>query len=208
MAMLSLLQAVINRLLALDPDTGARLAELDSRVIRLRLRLGDDQEEVALELDVLPTAAGGVRLRVPPGASQADVTISGNPAVFGRALFGEVHPSASASLELRGDVELGKRFEQILKRLDIDWEELAAHAFGDVVARQLGNAARGLRTQAAATAHTLERDLAEYLQEEARLTAPRSRVEAFLRAVDRLRADADRLEKRVERLQEAAPWHG
>ena len=43
-------------------------------------------------------------------------------------------------------------------------------------------------------------DLREYLQEESRLLAPRPQVEGFLRAVDGLRADTDRLEKRLERL--------
>ncbi len=207
MTMLSLLEVVIDRLLALDPDTKARLAELGGRVIRLQLRLGEGEKEV-LEFDVLPTRSGDVRLRVPQEGQAADVTISGNPAVFGRALFGEAHPSAGAAVGLRGDVELGKRFEQLLKRLDIDWEEGLARAFGDVVARRLGSAARALRTLLKAAARSLERNLAEYLREEARLTAPRSRVEDFLHAVDRLRADADRLEKRFERLQGAARWRG
>lgn len=201
MAVLSLLEAALNGLLRLDPQARARLAELAGRVIRLRLRLRDEEEgEAALEFDVLPTTTGGVQLRA-PDAGPADVTISGNPAAFGRALFGEVLPSAEAALELRGDVELGKRFEQILKRLDMDWEEGLARVFGDVVAHQLGNAARALRAQLEAAAHHLERDLGEYLREEARIAAPRERVEAFLRAVDRLRADTDRLEKRLERLR-------
>lgn len=199
--MLALLQAAINRLLALDPDSRARLAELDGRVIRLRLRLGHEENgEAALELDVRPTTTGGVRLRA-PDAGPADVTISGNPAAFGRVLFGEALPSAEAALELRGDVELGKRFEQILKRLDMDWEEGLARIFGDVVAHQLGRAARALRVQLETIARRLACDLGEYLREEARIAAPRERVEAFLQAVDRLRADTDRLEKRLERLR-------
>lgn len=199
--MLALLQAAINRLLALDPDSRARLAELDGRVIRLRLRLGHEENgEAALELDVRPTTTGGVRLRA-PDAGPADVTISGNPAAFGRVLFGEALPSAEAALDLRGDVELGKRFEQILKRLDMDWEEGLARIFGDVVAHQLGRAARALRVQLETIARRLACDLGEYLREEARIAAPRERVEAFLQAVDRLRADTDRLEKRLERLR-------
>jgi len=50
---------------------------------------------------------------------------------------------------------------------------------------------------------TLGQDVTEYLQEESRLLARRDRVEVFLRAVDELRAAADRLEKRVERLHGA-----
>ena len=42
----------------------------------------------------------------------------------------------------------------------------------------------------------------KYFQEEIRVLAPPVRVEEFLRAVDTLRADADRLQKRLERLEQ------
>jgi ubiquinone biosynthesis protein UbiJ len=43
-------------------------------------------------------------------------------------------------------------------------------------------------------------DVSEYLQEESRLLPTRHEVEAYLNAVDALRASADRLEQRVARL--------
>jgi ubiquinone biosynthesis protein UbiJ len=200
--MLELLDALINRALALDPDTRARLAELDGRVIRLRLLAGGGKP--ILECDVLP-AKDGIRLRAADAESrQADVVLGGNAAAFGRALFGEALPSAAASaeaaLEIRGDVELGRRFEQILKGFDPDWEEGLARLVGDVVAHELGRLARAAASEARHAARTLALDLAEYLREEARIAAPRERVEAFLQAVDRLRADVDRLEARLAHL--------
>jgi ubiquinone biosynthesis protein UbiJ len=198
--LMTALEEIIDRLLRLDPDTSARLGEMAGKVIRLRLLLDG---AAPLEVFVLPSEAG-VRLRVEhPG--EADVTIGGTPGVFARAFFGEVRPSTAASLEIRGDVELGRRFERVLKGLDIDWEEQASRLFGDVIAHRLGNLARAVRAQAATTVRTLERDVVEYLQEETRLLPRRERVEAFLQAVDRLRADADRLEKRLERLRGALP---
>lgn len=195
-----ILEAIVNRLLKLDPETSARLGELAGKVIRLRLLLDG---AFPLELFVLPSQTG-VRLRT-QHPSEADVTIGGTPGVFARALFGELRPSTAASLEIRGDVELGRRFERLLKDLDIDWEEQAAHLFGDVIAHQIGNLARAVRAQAASAVRTLEQDVVEYLQEEARVLPRHERVEAFLQAVDRLRADTDRLEKRLERLRGVLP---
>ncbi len=51
---------------------------------------------------------------------------------------------------------------------------------------------------------TLGADVSEYLREESRILASHARVDAFLDAVDVLRADVDRLEVRVRRLQELA----
>ncbi len=205
--MLKIVEILINRALALDPDARARLGELEGRVIRLRLRGGEGGEKTLFECDVLPAQAG-LRLRaVDEQAERADVVLGGNAAAFARAFLAEaVRPALpEAALEVRGDVELARRFEQILKALDPDWEEGLARLAGDVIAHRLGRLARMLRGETRRAAHTLALDLAEYLREEARVAAPRARVEAFLQAVDRLRADADRLEARLERLWRRRP---
>ena len=185
-------QALFNRLLRFDPDTRQRLGALAGRVICLELR------DASLRLYVLPTAAG-IELRGEYDGT-VDVTITGSAAVFARLMSARGQAPVAGELQISGDIELGQKFQRIVRGLDIDAEEMAAQWVGDVPARQLGNVFRAARAWARDAGTTLERDAVEYLQEEARVLAKREQVAAFLSGVDRLRADVDRLEQRVKRL--------
>jgi ubiquinone biosynthesis protein UbiJ len=189
----TLLEELGNRLIHLDPDTLARLGELHGKVIRIEL-VGP-----AKTLYILPSAAG-LRLLVAHDA-EPDVTLRGELAVFARLAFGGGTTTRAGELQISGDLELGQRFQQVLRALDIDWEEHVSHLVGDVLARPLGRAARGARAWQAQAVRTLGMDVSEYLQEESRILPTRREVEVFLNAVDALRARADRLEQRVARLR-------
>jgi len=193
----TLASEAINRVLWLDPDTLARLGEMEGRVIAIEL--GEPGTPV-LTLYVLPSASG-LQLRTEI-EGEPDVTISGHVPVFARLLKGgrTLHPSPGLGLHIRGDLELGQRFQRVLERIDIDWEEHAARVIGDIAAHRLGNATRAARAWAQEAGDTFMTDAREYLQEESQLLAPREQVDRFLREVDRLRADVDRLESRINRL--------
>lgn len=184
-----LVEEAITRLLELDPETRERLSGLAGKVICLELV----REGEPFRLYLLPDRLGVRLLHSYAGAP--DVTIAGTPAVFLRQLAG---PRVSAELKIRGDVELGSRFQRALAGFAPDWEEGLARLIGDVPARGLGNVARAFADFGRRAARTLGQDAAEYLLEEARVAAPRARVDVFLKEVDRLRMDVDRLEKRLE----------
>lgn len=188
-----LFETAANRALRLDPDALRRLGELEGKVLLLELAA----EGAPLKLYVLP-GPHGLRF-LPDYDRQPEVTISGTPGVFlGQLTRG---PQVSQALTIRGDIELGQRFQRILSRLEPDWEEGLAGLLGDVAAHQAARFARGLRAWGRRALRTLGDDAAEYLREEAYVLAKRERVAQFLRDVDRLRADADRLESRVRRLE-------
>jgi len=193
------LEALINRLLRLDPDTLARLAELDGKCIQLRLAGTGADRDVFL----FPSA-GGLRLRA-THAGTSDVTLRGDVPVFARLALGGNGTARAGELQISGDIELGQHFQRLLKRIDLDWEEQAARVVGDVAAHQLGRAARGLRAWARAGRETLRQDAREYLVEESRLLPRRDAVERFLGAVDALRLDAERLEQRFAQLTQRTP---
>ena len=182
----------MNRALALDPEALRRLGELDGKVILLELASGQSPVRVY----VLPTHVGVRLLREYAGV--ADVTITGTPSIYLRQLLRG--PTVSGELTIRGDIELGQQFQRILTSLHIDWEEGLAQYIGDVPAHELGRFARGMRQWGERVLRTLGADMSEYLQEESLVLAKRERVQEFLREVDRLRADADRLEKRLQQL--------
>lgn len=189
----TVLEEIGNRLLRLDPDTRARLGGMQGRVIRLEFT------DLQAALDLAPSAAG---LRVSAaGAAPAQVTLRGTLGSFLRLGLNTEGAVLPGTIEIGGDLELGRRFERTLRGLHIDWEEELARLTGDVLAHRIGNLARGARAWLRQAAGSLGRDAAEYLQEEARLLATRASVEDFLAQVDVLRADADRLEQRVRRLR-------
>lgn len=194
-AFATLIEQGINRALRLDPDASRRLAELNGKVILLEIA----EEHRPLRFYIAPTESGVSLRREYEGLP--DVTISGTPSVFLRQFFSG--PTVSGEMTVRGDIELGQRFQRIVSNLKPDWEEGLAQLVGDIPAHQLGRAARALREWGGQALRTVGQDAAEYLKEEALIAAKRERVQAFLQDVDRLRADVDRLEKRVQRLSTA-----
>ncbi|MHB8536066.1 MAG: ubiquinone biosynthesis accessory factor UbiJ [Sulfuricaulis sp.] len=195
LAAISLLEKVVNRVLRLDPGASARCADLKDKVIRLRIT-----GTRPFEIFVLPSESG-LRLHERHEGA-ADVTLTGDFAVFARLALRRVAPDVAAASELQisGDIDLGQSFQCLLEDIDIDWEEQASRVLGDVVAHQLGRVLRDLCRWSMQARQTLGMDTAEYLQEESRLLPSRTRAAAFREAVETLRREAEHLEKRFERL--------
>ena len=99
-----------------------------------------------------------------------------------------------------GDTETAQQFQEILSGSDWDWEEQLSHVTGDVLAHQTGKLVRQAKQFARDSRESLQHDISEYLQEEARLLPPRTEMQYFLEGVDELRAATDRLAARVHRL--------
>lgn len=199
--LITLLERVFNRILRLDRESLRRLGELQGKVVCIQLgQVGD--AETPLEVYALPSNAG-LRLMAHCDA-KPDVTLRGTFPVILELVRGEARPDlfSSGELEVSGDIELGRYIHGIIKDLEIDWEEQASRVIGDVAAHKLGNLLRDARAWRAQSLRSLGVDVAEYLQEESRTLAARTRVDVFLSAVDELRADTDRLEARLRRLRE------
>jgi ubiquinone biosynthesis protein UbiJ len=192
------LEAAINRYLRLDPGIGARMQALNGRSIGLEFR------GLELQLFVLP-GEHGIRLldRID---SEPDTVLRGTPLGIARLGLGGSSEKTlfSGAVEILGDVETGQLFKSILDAMEIDWEEQLSHLTGDVIAHQLGNAARRTHKLFKRTRMTLERDTGEYLQEELRILPARIEIENFSDDVNGLRMSVDRLAARVTRLQAAA----
>lgn len=184
-------QTAGNRLLDLDPETRARLGQLEGTVLavvfsgidkRLYATIGEQAIELSETCD-----------------GDADIVLEGTPLAFVRFML-DRESTAPGGIQIEGDATLAQQFIRILKQLDIDWEEWLSHYLGDVLARQIGRAAGAMRDWARDAAADMRADVTEYLQEESRLLAPAVRVARFLSEVDELRADVERLEQRVKRL--------
>lgn len=190
-----LLESVGNRLLRLDPDALQRFQEFEGKVICLEL-VGIDRRLY------LSPGETGITIRE-VSEHEPDVTLSGSPMAFAQLGLRGLHVTLfrEGKMEIKGDVELGQSLQRFVEEVNIDWEELLSRYTGDVAAHQTGNLVRGINDWGQNARRTAERNIAEYLQEEARVLASASSVARFANAVDDLRSAADRLEQRVQRLQ-------
>lgn len=190
------LEAVLNGYLKLDPMALGRLSRLAGKVIAIELRGLD------IVFYLLPDKTG-VSVRGAVGASP-DTTLRGTPWALMRLGLAKNQQGLlfSGDVEIFGDTETGQRFKEILDTMDIDWEEQLSKLVSDVVAHKVGNVVRGLQDWSTQTIDSINADITEYMQEESHLLPRREEVEEFLSSVDTLRADVDRLEKRVARLKE------
>lgn len=193
--LLPLLEDAGNRLLRLDVETLRRLGDLDGRVLCLRF------VDIDRRLYLFPSE-GGMRLAA-ECAGKPDATLSGPLRGFVRLGLrgGDSDAFRDSGIEFSGDIELAQRLQRVIQGLDIDWEEQLAAVLGDVPAHGLGRVLRGAWAWQREARSLLARDLAEYLQHERGELPTRRRAEAWMRAVDTLRDDVERLERRVARLR-------
>jgi ubiquinone biosynthesis protein UbiJ len=192
------IEGALNRYLRLDPDVLPRLSALDGKVIAIELK------ELDWSWYLLP-GAGGIQVRN-GYEGIADTKLCGTPWALLRLGTQKQGSDSSAlfsgDVEISGDVELGQRFKRILDEIDIDWEELLSKIVGDVLAHQVGNTARRTRKWGTQSLEALGQNFAEYQQEEARNLPTVYEMTEFLKAVDTLRDDVDRIEQRVRRLKD------
>ena len=185
------LENVLNRGLPRSPRAQQLCAELSGRTVAVEVR----------EITRLLLESTGSSLRITRGDAGADAEIVGGP--FGLLALGGASPEAvlqRGDVEIRGDAELAQKFRELVLLLRPDLEEELSLVVSDVPAHQVGRLARMALgwTQKAAT--TTVQNIAEYLGHERQDLVPRGEGEQFLRGVDALREDVDRLDARITRL--------
>lgn len=198
-ALTAALETAFNAWLQLDKQTHgsalARLQALQGKLICLHISNPD------IRLYFLPTS-DTVHVTT-DYASEPDVTIHGSALALMR--LSAADDTGKAMLEngicLEGDMGLGNRFSQILREIDVDWEELLSRSVGDILAHQMGQITRNAKGWLEGTAHAMRLNTQEYLQEESRLLPADAELRQYLDAVDTLRMDTDRLEARLKRLE-------
>ena len=126
-------------------------------------------------------------------------TINLTPALAARLVLLK-DEAARSEVEVAGDAALAAALTRILGTLTWDAEEDLSRVVGDVAAHRIARAGGAFLDWQAAVAANLARSVGEYLTEERPAIASREALNAFAQAVDELRDDAERLEKRINRL--------
>jgi ubiquinone biosynthesis protein UbiJ len=187
---------LLNRGLPRSPRAQQLCAQLEGR--SLAIEVG--------ELARFHVASNGATLQITTGDTAADATLAGGPLSL-LALAGAAPESVvrRGAVTISGDAQLAQQFRELAKLLRPDLEDDLSYVLGDVPAHQLGRLARlgaGWTRKAATTTLT---NLAEYLGHERQDLVPRNEGEQFLRGVDSVREDLERLAARLEILAARRP---
>jgi len=202
-ALIAVIETALNQYIKMDVAASAQLSKLEGKAIAIELQGWD------FTLYLLPDAQGIQVMSEYTG--EPDTIIKGSPIALFNMSQGESTAATmrEQNISIEGDLELGQEFSQFFKQLDIDWEEQIARVSAkftsesnaDVIARKLGRAVQGFQQWQSQAKDVLERNIAEYLQQESQILPTAEEIKPFFKAVDILRNDVDRLEARIKRLQ-------
>ena len=127
-----------------------------------------------------------------------DATITIPPSLLLRLMAKD--ESAKLQIKVDGDTHLATALAKVLSHVRWDYEDDLSKLTGDVSASKIGEFTRQSASTVKDTAINLAEMLSEYWQEEKPLLAKKRHVEQFNTEVDTLRADVERLEKRLNKL--------
>lgn len=193
--LIDLLELASNKTLEHDPKTQARLQKLQGKTMTLNI------VSVGQSLSITPYVEGLEFSQKPP--EHVDVTLN---ATLGAMIKISKDGMDNAELEpgeldITGDPIVGQRFAQLISDLNVDWEGLLAEQIGDSPAKVVSFAAQQAKLFASDTHFKLKEFVNTLIKEDMQVVADKGVVDEFLDEVDTLRADTDRLNARLQRLQ-------
>lgn len=131
-----------------------------------------------------------------------DATITIPPGLLLRLMAKD--ESAKLQIKVDGDTHLATALAKVLSQVRWDYEDDFSKLIGDIPANKIGEFARHTAGTVKGSASNLAGMLSEYWQEEKPMLAKKRHVEQFNAEVDTLRADVERLEKRLNKFAKSA----
>ncbi len=186
----SIVPAAVNHLLAQEDWARAKLAPHAGKTARF--------DAGFKQLDLTVEASGFVALA--PGEAVPAVTIKVKAADL--PLIVQDMKKAFSYVRIEGDADFANSISQVSQGLRWDAEDDLAKLFGDVAAVRMAGSARAGFTAARDGHRRLAENVAEYLTEEQPVLVRPPVVSDFAADVARLRDDVERMQKRIEKLEE------
>ncbi len=189
------LEAALNQYLALDQDSGYFLTPLAGKVIAVTVLPFDET------VYLCPTTDSIQCLDQFP--DQADTRLTGS--IWTLGLMGlsstPMRSVFSGEVKIEGDMQTGRKFQELFAKLDIDLEEKLSQFTGDIIAHKVANFFRAGQSWSKDSLETFRLNAKEFLEEETRDLPSAPEVDIYYAQVDELRTDFDRLQSRIERLK-------
>ncbi len=195
--LMSALEAAFNKFLEMDQNSAVFLAPLSGKIIAMTLLPFNET------IYLCPTSDSIQLLDYSP--NQPDTQLTGSVFAFGlmglsskpmRSIF-------SGEVKIEGDMQTGRKFQELFAKLDINLEQQLARYTGDTIAHNISQFFRAGQNWSKESIETFRLNASEFLQEETRDLPAVPEADLFFAQVDELRTDFDRLQSRVERLENA-----
>ncbi|MEI6067320.1 MAG: SCP2 sterol-binding domain-containing protein [Methylococcaceae bacterium] len=195
--LMSALEAAFNKFLEMDQNSAVFLAPLSGKIIAMTLLPFNET------IYLCPTSDSIQFLDYSP--DQPDTQLTGSVFAFGlmglsskpmRSIF-------SGEVKIEGDMQTGRKFQELFAKLDINLEQQLARYTGDTIAHNISQFFRAGQNWSKESIETFRLNASEFLQEETRDLPAVPEADLFFAQVDELRTDFDRLQSRVERLENA-----
>lgn len=185
-------EKMINAALQYDPATRIGLARLSGKILAVNITTPN------LPLFVM-AMDDEVRL-MNHWDGDVDTRISGSLLALAQLSQTEMYNLKDSGVTVMGDITLLADWQQLLKNVDIDWEDMLSQFTGDIIGHQTAMLIRtqlGWVKDRAASAQRLTR---EFLTEELKTIPSKPELEDFYQQVDELRLAVDRAAARVEKM--------
>lgn len=189
---LPFLPELLNHLLADDPLMRRQLARHAGKSVRVETGLATVHWQVASDglFQALPAAA-----QQEPASVTLFVRWTDLPVLL------QDRSQAMSAVQIEGDADFASALAKVAQGLRWDAEADLSRVIGDIPARRLTGLAQQSLQAAQSSQRRLSAALAEYLSEERPVLTPIQAMQGFTEELNRLRDDAERLAKRVERLE-------
>lgn len=150
-------------------------------------------------LQLLVTAEG--RFAVGRGTVDVEIALPADTPLV--ALQGSLDGTdrVMRNARINGSVEFADTLGFVLRHLSWDFEEDLSRVVGDIAAHRIAGSLRTLTAWQKQAARNLAENTVEYLRDEKSVLPAPEEIGAFSEAVDRLRDDVARLEKRLQKLR-------
>ncbi|MEP2650430.1 MAG: SCP2 sterol-binding domain-containing protein [Paraglaciecola sp.] len=190
-----------NQLLNLDTDSQARLAKLNGKSLQVSVKelpfplLFNFSEQV----EVGAVVESNEHNQAPDCLIELDLNTL--PKLQDSSQLTQL--IQQKKLSLIGDIYIAQTFGDLIKELDIDWEEQLSKYTGDVVAHQTFSSAKSLLSQAKQELEKAATNIGDRMTQADAIAVKPIEMALFSDQVGDLRSDTERLLARLQRLEQA-----
>ncbi len=188
------MEKAVNTALKFDPGTRHQLTKIADKTLAIKCA----QPDITLFI-----SANAEQISISAHNELASTTeLSGNLFKLLALLFRPASSLADSGVRVEGQVSLLASYQQLIKNLDIDWQDAASSLIGELPAHQLANVVGKAKNWAGARARPLPTFFSEFLTEELRAVPHRAELENFADDVEQLRQKTDRLNALLRTLEQ------
>ena len=202
-AALAAAETALNQAIALAPHSHQELNTLSGTLLGVDI--------TSLDLTLYIELVTGTEIRLMSHCErEPDAFVCGTLEDFG-ALATSDDPAATlinSGIELQGSSASLITLQQVISRMEIDWEAPLVDVLGDVMGHQIAEGLRRFFRWGEGARASLKRQVSEYLLEEGRLTPPKAELEHFYDAVQSVAMRVERAQSRIEKLLAKAATRG